>query len=108
MEGMKHTQGTYTFICHGYYHLGGSLWAGNIKIADNVARENAPLLTTAPDMLSALIKAYRELIGVSRLQDWHSEAFREVVEEIERTIEAATNMKIEEVLEATARQEAER
>ena len=75
---------------------------------DEEAQENARLIAAAPEMLESMIKAYRELIGVSRLQDWHSDSFREVIEEMERTIEAATNMKIEEVLEATARQEAER
>lgn len=69
---------------------------------------NGLLISLAPEMLESLIKAHNELISISRLQDWHSESFRTVIEEMERTIEAATNMKIEEVLEATARQEAER
>lgn len=106
MEGFMHTEGPWNIIENGYAHLGKHIFANKERIACGVFSHNSVLIANAPEMLESLIKAYAELISISRLQDWHSDSFRTLIEEIEKTIEAATNMKIEEVLNVTARQDA--
>ena len=109
MDGLKHTKGPWVLgKTDSDVWTKDNLWIAGVAGSAGDGLANARIIAAAPEMLESMIKAYRELIGVSRLQDWHSDSFREVIEEMERTIESATNMKIEEVLEATARQEAER
>ena len=116
MEGLKHTEGPWKYEkgdeeCHPGQHF--VCWNGTgceeTTICEtHYGEHDARLIAAAPDMLETLIKSHNELIGISRLQDWHSEAFRTLIGKIENTIESATGFEINEVLEATARQEAER
>ena len=95
MEGLKHTKGPWTIGLNGIY--GDADKCICVKFSLNWSN-NSRLVAAAPEMLEALIScAKRDLIRIGGINPFTVEA-----------IEKATGTRIKDVLEATARQEAER
>ena len=111
MEGLKHTKGPWVVDEIGPPHpytLYIVRAEGFGQIMQTVCKEDARLIAAAPEMLDALLMAHAEMMVTARLQDWHSEEFRRKLYVMQKAIEKAIGMTIEEMLEGTARQEAER
>ena len=106
MEGLKHTKGPWKYEkgddeCHPDMHF--VCWEGTgceeTTICEtHYGEHDARLIAAAPDMLEALISsAKRDALRIGGINPFTVEA-----------IETATGMRINEVLKAAARQEAER
>ena len=95
MEGLRHTEGPWTIGRNGIY--GDDDKCICVPFSLNWSN-NSRLVAAAPEMLDALIScAKRDLIRIGGINPFTVEA-----------IEAATGMSIKDVLEATARHDAER
>ena len=95
MEGLKHSKGPWTKEKNGIYGVDTKCIC--VPFSLNWTN-NSRVIAAAPEMLDALISsAKRDLIRIGGINPVTAEA-----------IEAATGMRITEVLEATARHDAER